>query len=166
MLVVGFHAVGARLKQNPDSVVEIYVEGSRNDARMRELVALAKERNKPVRTVSSQRIDSMCPNGKHQGVVAQATAQVIKADLDSLLESLQVPPFLLLLDGVTDPRNLGACLRVADGAGVHAVIAPKDKSGKPGADPDAPRTPVRRESRNRHFPSSAGPCRRPRYCVR
>lgn len=128
MLVVGFHAVGARLKQNPDSVLEIYVEGSRNDARMRELVALAKERNKPVRTVSSQRIDAMCPNGKHQGVVAQATAQVVKADLDTLLDSLQVPPFLLLLDGVTDPRNLGACLRVADGAGVHAVIAPKDKS--------------------------------------
>jgi 23S rRNA (guanosine2251-2'-O)-methyltransferase len=128
MLVAGFHAVSARLKQNAESITELYVDAGRNDARMRELIAIAKEHSVTIRQVATSRLDALCPNRKHQGVVAQASAQVATADLDTLLDNLAEPAFLLLLDGVTDPRNLGACLRVADGAGVHAVIAPKDKS--------------------------------------
>jgi 23S rRNA (guanosine2251-2'-O)-methyltransferase len=128
MLVYGFHSVAARIKQHPESITQLYVDSSRNDPRMRELLALCKASNLEVKLVAGQRLDSLCPNRKHQGVVAQAQGEVPRLDLDQLLDQLTVPPLLLLLDGVTDPRNLGACLRVADGAGVHAVIAPKDHS--------------------------------------
>ncbi len=128
MLVYGFHSVAARVKQHPESITQIYVDSTRTDPRMRELLALCKAAKLEVKLVAAPRLDALCPNRRHQGVVAQATSQVLKMDLDSLLDSLSEPPLLLLLDGVTDPRNLGACLRVADGAGVHAVIAPKDHS--------------------------------------
>jgi 23S rRNA (guanosine2251-2'-O)-methyltransferase len=128
MLVYGFHSVGARIKQHPESIKQIYVDATRSDPRMRELLALCKSAKLEVKKVAGARLDALCPNRRHQGVVVEANSEVPKLDLDTLLDSLQVPPFLLLLDGVTDPRNLGACLRVADGAGVHAVIAPKDHS--------------------------------------
>jgi 23S rRNA (guanosine2251-2'-O)-methyltransferase len=128
MLVYGFHSVAARIKQHPESITQMYVDSSRSDPRMRELLALCKTQQIDVKLVAGARLDALCPNRRHQGVVAQAQSEVPKMDLDSLLSGLEVPPFLLLLDGVTDPRNLGACLRVADGAGVHAVIAPKDHS--------------------------------------
>jgi 23S rRNA (guanosine2251-2'-O)-methyltransferase len=128
MLIYGFHALSARLKQSPESIEEVYVDADRMDGRMRDLLALCEAKSAIVHQVKSGRLDSMCPSRKHQGVVGKASEQVLTRDLDELLDSLEVPPFLLLLDGVTDPRNLGACMRVADGAGVQAVIAPKDKS--------------------------------------
>ncbi len=128
MLVYGFHSVAARIKQHPESITQMYVDSSRSDPRMRELLALCKAQQIDVKLVAGARLDALCPNRRHQGVVAQAQSEVPKMDLDSLLSGLTTAPFLLLLDGVTDPRNLGACLRVADGAGVHAVIAPKDHS--------------------------------------
>lgn len=128
MLIYGFHSVTARLRQTPESVEAIYVDADRFDGRMRDLLALCKAAQVQVLKVKSARLDAMCPNRKHQGVVGQAQVQVLKRDLDELLDGLTGPAFLLLLDGITDPRNLGACLRVADGAGVQAVIAPKDKS--------------------------------------
>jgi len=128
MLIYGFHSVGARLRRDPSSVSELYVDARRDDGRTRDLLALAAAAGVVARTVPSSRLDTLCPEGRHQGVVAIARAPEAVLDLDALLDGLQVPPLLLLLDGVTDPRNLGACLRVADGAGAHAVIAPKDRA--------------------------------------
>jgi 23S rRNA (guanosine2251-2'-O)-methyltransferase len=126
MLLFGFHAVTARLRQSPASITDLYVDSGREDGRIRDLLALASRANVAVRRVDGSRIERLCPNRRHQGVVAMVEAQPPKVDLETLLDGLQRPPLLLVLDGVTDPRNLGACLRVADGAGVDAVIAPKD----------------------------------------
>jgi 23S rRNA (guanosine2251-2'-O)-methyltransferase len=126
MLVFGFHAVTARLRQSPETVTELYVDAGRDDGRVRDLLGLASRGDVVARRVDAARIDRMCPNRRHQGVVAIVDARPPQVGLEDLLERLGQPPLLLVLDGVTDPRNLGACLRVADGAGVHAVIAPKD----------------------------------------
>lgn len=126
MLLYGFHSVSSRLKRSAESFEALYVDSRREDPRVRDLLKLAQDQGIKPNWVDGARLDKMCPNRRHQGVVAMVREQVLGADLDELLDQLAVPPFLLLLDGVTDPRNLGACLRVADGAGVHAVIAPKD----------------------------------------
>ncbi len=125
MLIHGFHAVSARLKRGGEGVRELYVAGTRDDARVRELVKLAEHGGVRPIFVDAARIDKLCPGRRHQGVVLAAEASLPSADLHTLLAAADRPR-LLLLDGVTDPRNLGACLRVADAAGVQAVIAPKD----------------------------------------
>ena len=124
----GFHAVIARLRAQPGSVEEVFVDRSRRDARMRDLVKLAEGVNVRVMQVDAARLDGMAGGERHQGVVAAARAIVLAKSLDDLLDTVTEPPLLLVLDGITDPHNLGACLRVADGAGVHAVVAPKDRS--------------------------------------
>jgi 23S rRNA (guanosine2251-2'-O)-methyltransferase len=126
MLVFGFHSVTSRLRLGAGSVRELYVDARREDGRVRDLLALASRAGVEVRRVEADRLDKLCPGRRHQGVVAIVDARPPVVDLDSLLDAIEGPPLLLLLDGVTDPRNLGACLRVADGAGAHAVIAPKD----------------------------------------
>ena len=131
MLLFGFHSVTARLRQAPESVKTLYLDRERNDARSRDLQKLAAQQSVAINLVSSSRLDRLCFGKRHQGVVAMVEAVVPRLTLAQLLENVQGadrPPLLLLLDGVTDPRNLGACLRVADGAGVQAVIAPKDHS--------------------------------------
>jgi len=127
-LLVGFHAVTARLRHEPGSVREIYIDAKRRDPRMRELTALAEARGLRVVAVDDARLSGLVGDARHQGVVAQVEASAQPADLDDLLAGLSQSAFLLLLDGVTDPHNLGACLRVADAMGVHAVIVPKDRS--------------------------------------
>ncbi len=126
MLVFGFHSVTSRLRSQAASVKELYVDARREDGRMRELLSAAAQAGVEARRVDGARLDKLCPNRRHQGVVAIAEAQPLRVGFDELLDAIEGPPLLLLLDGVTDPRNLGACLRVADGAGAHAVIAPKD----------------------------------------
>jgi len=130
MKIFGFHAVLARLRRDSEGVTELYVDASRNDPRMRELERLAQAAGVRMHAVDGQRIERLCPGKRHQGVVALSEASVPSLSLEQLMARLDVEPrspvTLLLLDGVTDPRNLGACLRVADGAGVAAVIAPKD----------------------------------------
>ena len=128
-LLFGFHAVGVRLKTAPRSVVEVHVDASRRDQRMRQLVARAEAAE--VRLVDSddKRLRGLAGNDRHQGVVAIVEAVARSHSLDDTLEAAEAsgePALVLVLDGVTDPHNLGACLRVADGAGAHAVIAPKD----------------------------------------
>ncbi len=125
-LLFGFHAVGVRLKTAAASVSEVHVDGSRRDQRMRQLLERATEAK--VRVVDSDdvRLTQLCGTPRHQGVVARVTPLPRSHSLDDLLDAVDGPPLLLALDGVTDPHNLGACLRVADGAGVHAVLAPKD----------------------------------------
>lgn len=125
----GFHAVGVRIKTAPASVFEVYVDASRRDARMRQFLQRAREAG--VRLIESDglRLAKLCGSHGHQGVVARVQPVEQARSLDTLLEQLEADgqqPLLLVLDGVTDPHNLGACLRVADGAGAHAVIAPKD----------------------------------------
>jgi len=126
MLIFGFHSVTSRLRQAAGSVRELYVDAGRDDGRARDLLALAAKLGVDARRVEVSRLDRMCPSRRHQGVVAIVESRPPVMGLEDLLDSIQGPAFLLVLDGVTDPRNLGACLRVADGAGVHAVIAPKD----------------------------------------
>ena len=126
--LTGFHAVTGRLRQKPDTVSEIYIDSTRNDGRARDLRKLAEKVGVRVIPVDAKRLDGMAGGTRHQGVVAQAAAIDIPKFIEDVLEGLQEPPLLLLLDGVQDPHNLGACLRVADGAGAHAVIAPKDRS--------------------------------------
>ena len=129
-VLFGFHAVGVRIKTTPQSVFEVFFDVSRRDARMRQFVDRTKEAG--IRLIESDglRLAKMCGSHGHQGVVARVDPLAQVKSLDELLEELEAasnePPLLLVLDGVTDPHNLGACLRVADGAGAHAVIAPKD----------------------------------------
>ena len=126
----GFHAVSARLRHDAASVRELYVDAARRDARMRSLIARADESGIKAIVVDAHRLDGMCGHAPHQGVVALADEIRLAASLDDLLDALAPGhvPLLLILDGITDPHNLGACLRVADGAGVHAVVAPKDRA--------------------------------------
>ena len=127
-LIHGFHPIMARLRHDPESVKEIYLDNNRQDRRVKDLLRLAEQANARVVTVEQPRIEGMAPNARHQGGVARVDARQKAIHLDDVLDTLEEPPFLLVLDGITDPRNLGACLRVADAAGVHAVIAPKDRA--------------------------------------
>jgi 23S rRNA (guanosine2251-2'-O)-methyltransferase len=127
-LVYGFHAVAARLRQRAAAVTEIYLDRTRHDARARDLARLAAERGVRVMRVEGARLDGMAGHARHQGVVARVEDATAPADLHEILDRLAEPALLLVLDGVTDPRNLGACLRVADAMGVHAVLAPRDRA--------------------------------------
>ena len=126
--LVGFHAVTGRLRQKADTISEIYVDAERNDGRARDLKKMAEKAGVRVIPVDGKRLDGMAGGARHQGVVAQAQPLDMPQFIEDVLEGLEEPPLLLILDGVQDPHNLGACLRVADGAGAHAVIAPKDRS--------------------------------------
>lgn len=127
-LIVGFHAVGARLRQDSSSVVEVFVDGGRRDGRMRDLLRQLDQTGVRTVTLDARQLSRMAGSDSHQGVVARAVTRSERRTLEELLEDLEEAPLLLVLDGVQDPHNLGACLRVADGAGVHAVIAPKDRA--------------------------------------
>ena len=127
-ILFGFHAVQARLRVAANSVREVYVENARHDKRMQHFLASLIKLNIEPRLVDKHRLDGLVGHSRHQGVAALASDIRLAASVDEVLENLIVPPLLLILDGVTDPHNLGACLRVADAAGVHAVIAPKDKA--------------------------------------
>jgi 23S rRNA (guanosine2251-2'-O)-methyltransferase len=126
--LTGFHAITSRLRQRPETVHEIYVDAERNDGRVKELKDLAKRLNVRVIPVDMKRLDGMTGGVRHQGVVAQAEPVNMPQFIEDVLEGISEPPLILILDGIQDPHNLGACLRVADGAGAHAVIAPKDRS--------------------------------------
>ena len=125
-ILFGFHAVGVRIKTAPASVIEVYFDSSRRDARMRQFVERAKEAGVRLIEADGLRLAKLAGSHGHQGVAARVEPVAQARSLDDLLDQLNEPPLLLVLDGITDPHNLGACLRVADGAGAHAVIAPKD----------------------------------------
>ncbi len=129
-VLFGFHAVGVRLKTAPTSIIEIYVDPSRRDARMKQFLDRVREAGVRLIEADSLRIAKLAGSHGHQGVAARVEPVQQARSLDDLLDQLEQggaeAPLLLVLDGVTDPHNLGACLRVADGSGAHAVIAPKD----------------------------------------
>src|SRR5690554_5526446 len=127
--VYGVHAVEALLRHHPKRVKQLILADGRSDPRIQILRDLADEARVQSNTISRREMDEQV-DGVHQGVLAKVSPSQIWGEqmLDELLDRLEVPPLLLVLDGVTDPHNLGACLRTADAAGVHAVIAPKDKA--------------------------------------
>ena len=125
-LLYGFHAVGVRLKIAPQTVQEVHVDAQRRDARMRLFAERAGQAGARLVDSDDVQLTRMAGTARHQGVVARVSPLPQTHSLDDLLDAVQGPPLLLVLDGVTDPHNLGACLRVADGAGAHAVIAPRD----------------------------------------
>ena len=125
-VLFGFHAVTVRLKTAPTSIVEIHIDASRRDARMRQFVERAKEAGAKLVDSDDNHLIRLAGSPRHQGVVARVTPLATVHSLDDVLDAVSGPALVLVLDGVTDPHNLGACLRVADGAGAHAVVAPKD----------------------------------------
>ena len=127
-IIHGFHAVLSRLRQGADAVREVYLDSGRDDRRARELAALAETRGVRVMRVDAARLDGLAGETRHQGVAARIAVAALPTRLDEIFERLSEPALLLVLDGVTDPHNLGACLRVADAMGAHAVIAPKDRA--------------------------------------
>ena len=135
-ILFGFHAVLSRMRQHATSIDEILIDKDRIDARMKDLLSSAEAANVRIMQVDRARLDGLAGGsadgqlGRHQGVVARVIDTPIPyKDIHDILESdLAEPPFFLILDGVEDPHNLGACLRVADAMGVHAVIAPKDRA--------------------------------------
>ncbi|MBQ0931403.1 23S rRNA (guanosine(2251)-2'-O)-methyltransferase RlmB [Ideonella sp. 4Y16] len=125
----GFHAVTVRLKTAPESIDEIHLDATRRDARMRSFAERAREAGVRVLESNDEQLSRLAASPRHQGVVARVQPLKPRHSLDEVMEDVEaagIAPLLLALDGVTDPHNLGACLRVADGAGAHAVIAPKD----------------------------------------
>ena len=128
-VLFGFHAVTVRLKTAPASIIEVHFDASRRDARMRQFVARVQEAGTKLVETTDDHLIRLAGSPRHQGVVARVTPLPQHHSLDAVLDALDPAsgaPLLLVLDGVTDPHNLGACLRVADGAGAHAVLAPKD----------------------------------------
>lgn len=125
-ILFGFHAVTVRLKTAPQTVLDVHVDPTRRDQRMRQFVERAREAGAKVLDSDDQRLTALAGSPRHQGVVARVNPLPLSHSLDDVLDAVSGLPLVLVLDGVTDPHNLGACLRVADGAGAHAVVAPKD----------------------------------------
>lgn len=128
-IVFGIHAVTNLLKRSPERVREVYLQQGRDDEKLQTLFSLAKKNSIHVQVVKKHFLDEKA-QGNHQGVAARAKPVQAKGENELLaqLDALEGAPLLLVLDTITDPHNLGACLRTADAAGVHAVIAPKDKA--------------------------------------
>jgi 23S rRNA (guanosine2251-2'-O)-methyltransferase len=124
----GFHAVTARLRQRPESIRALYVADAKHGPRMRELLSRAASARRPVHAADAARLRDLAGTERHQGVVAIVDATSPEVALDEVIQSAREPLLLLALDGITDPHNLGACLRSADAFGAHAVIVPKDRA--------------------------------------
>ena len=127
-LIYGFHAVLAKLRHDPEAIFEIYTDSKRNDPRARDLVRHAEQLGTRLIPTEGDRLDRLVGTRRHQGVVARIDGRRKELKLADVLDGLTEPALFLVLDGIQDPHNLGACLRVADAAGAHAVIAPKDKA--------------------------------------
>ncbi|HFD33311.1 MAG TPA: 23S rRNA (guanosine(2251)-2'-O)-methyltransferase RlmB [Gammaproteobacteria bacterium] len=129
-ILKGIHAVQSALESDSDNVVQVWIAESKRNQRVLNLALQVQQRGLILHKASMNQLDKLAKSRKHQGVVAQYNAPKAWDDnaLFNLLSELDRPALLLILDGVTDPHNLGACLRTAEGAGVDAVIAPKDKA--------------------------------------
>lgn len=127
-VVAGFHAVTARLRHAPESIEALYVEGARRDGRMQQLLDRARSAGVRVSISDGERLQGLAAGSTHQGVVALCREVELARSLDDVLDRVDERTLLLLLDGVTDPRNLGACMRTAEAAGAQALIVPRDRS--------------------------------------
>src|SRR5690625_610814 len=129
--LLGFHAIAARLQQAPDSLQRVHYDGQRRDKRLQRLLDQLRQAQVKLIDTDKAELTQLAEGGRHQGVVGIAQPLSLATDVFSLLRDLDSKgeqPLLLILDGITDPHNLGACLRTADAAGVHAVISPKDRA--------------------------------------
>lgn len=128
--VFGLHTIKAFLQAKPEYILELYVQKGREDVVVQQLVQMAAAQAISIIQMDKHKLDSLVSAQNHQGMVAKVrqTMPYTDTDLPRLLNNVAVPPFLLILDGIQDPHNLGACLRSANAAGVHMVIAPQDKS--------------------------------------
>ncbi len=126
--LAGFHAVVARLRAAPQTLHEVYLDAARRDRRMVQLREQIEAAGVRLHLVDAERLDGLAGGQRHQGVIGLAEPNLLAQGLDELLDALQPPALLLVLDGVTDPHNLGACLRTCDAAGVQGVIAPRDRA--------------------------------------
>jgi len=129
-LIFGIHSVEAALTHDPGNVLELYIEADSHNARLKELSERAREAGVKPHARPREALDRMTGGARHQGAVARYRAPPPRGEdeLYSLVEKAQEDTLLLVLDGVTDPHNLGACLRSAEAAGVTAVVVPKDKA--------------------------------------
>ncbi|ALU43296.1 23S rRNA (guanosine(2251)-2'-O)-methyltransferase RlmB [Pseudoalteromonas rubra] len=130
-LIFGFHSIEAILSTTPERFLEIYALKGRDDKRLNAVVNEARKFGISVQFMQRKALDNKANGEQHQGIIANVKAARVlnERDLDEIL-TRESTPFFLVLDGVTDPHNLGACLRSADAAGAHALIVPKDKSAK------------------------------------
>lgn len=126
--VYGLHAVLAYIQSNSHQIRQVLIQQGREDAKIQQVIHKANQAKIRVQRVSKHQIDSLTQQAVHQGVLAEIQERRLwtEADLPNLLSSLSHPPLLLILDGIQDPHNLGACLRTAHAAGVDIVLAPKD----------------------------------------
>lgn len=131
-LIFGLHATEATLKRQPERFIEIYALKGRQDDRLLSIVNFARKQGISIQFMTRKTLDAKAGDERHQGVIAKVTPppQLTEADLAQLVENAKTPPFILILDGVTDPHNLGACMRSADAAGVTAIVVPKDNASK------------------------------------
>ncbi len=130
-IVYGLHAVQSVLKHQGDSVVQLFHDKRRRDERLSKLLQQAQQLGIDVQAVSKTTLEEKSSSDRHQGIVIVVEQHQKQQSLEELLDALDTndeAPLLLILDSITDPHNLGACLRTADAAGAHAVIYPKDKS--------------------------------------
>jgi len=130
-VIFGIHAVQALLERDPQRFQQVWILKGRDDRRLQPLIAALEAQGIVIQVAPRQWLDSKVEGAVHQGIIAQVKPgrHYQEGDLPDLLASIE-SPLLLILDGVTDPHNLGACLRSADAAGVHAVIVPKDRSAQ------------------------------------
>lgn len=128
--IFGQHAVAAILGKQPERIIQFYVQNGRRDRQTEQLLAEAKKQHVGVQFVERSELDKLSDNGNHQGVAVfcQKMRAYSEADIKTLIEASDSPPAILILDGVQDPHNLGACFRSADAAGITMIIAPKDKA--------------------------------------
>jgi len=129
-IIFGLHAIEALLEKQPERILHVHLQKDRQDQKLQKIMKVLAQYDIPVDLVARAVLDRMADHGNHQGIIATCSKTKIhtESELKTLLDNLTVPPLLLILDSIQDPHNLGACLRSADAAGVHAVIAPRDKS--------------------------------------
>ena len=129
-LIYGLHPVLAALRANPGQLEGVWLASGRDDRRLQEIETMARAGNVPCFRVARDELADMAGSPRHQGVVARRRAALSRhePDFNDFVAKLPAKPFLLVLDNVQDPHNLGACLRSAEAAGCHAVIMPKDNS--------------------------------------
>lgn len=126
-IIYGFHAINAFLSRRPGRIELLMIDAQRHDQRMQQLLALAKQHDIEIKKQNKRELDAIAEHDYHQGVIAVLSHEHWSEDLETFLDDIATP-LLLILDGVQDPHNLGACLRTANAAGVDAVIAPKDRA--------------------------------------
>lgn len=129
-LVYGLHTIQALLNNSPEKIRVLFIQSGRDDPRIQSVIELAKKNSIATQYIAKDKLDNLLENATHQGVAANiiATSSYSEIDIKNILSNLSEPPFLLILDGVQDPHNLGACLRSANAAGVNAVIVPKNNA--------------------------------------